>query len=286
MLISNIQHFSVHDGPGIRTTVFLKGCPLSCPWCANPENISSKMQYMFLKNKCVKDKEKCMFNEKCKVLQNCQELNDEDARNCPLGAIAKCGIEWNENELIEELAKDKIFYGEDGGITFSGGEPLLHMEQLTNIIAKLKQQGIDVCVESSLFIDQHRMQEAIKHFDRFIVDIKIMNTKKCKEILHGDIDIYMKNLKMLSDSNKPYVMRFPLVPGYTDDDENINEVVRIVNKYKPDLVEIFSVHNLAESKYWALGRKYTVFQKMKEEQLYEIKCKLIDKKVETKIITI
>lgn len=277
MLISNIQHFSVHDGPGIRTTVFLKGCPLSCPWCANPENISSKMQYMFLKNKCVKDKEKCMFNEKCKVLKNCQELNDEDARNCPLGAIAKCGIEWNENELIEELVKDKIFYGEDGGVTFSGGEPLVHMEQLTSIIAKLKQQGIDVCVESSLFIDEHSMQEAIKHFDRFIVDIKIMNKEKCKEILHGNLNRYIKNLKMLSDSNKPYVMRFPLVPGYTDDNDNINEVVRIVNEYKPDLVEIFSVHNLAESKYLALGRKYTVFQEAKDTQLIELR-KLIEKK--------
>lgn len=276
MLISNIQHFSVHDGPGIRTTVFLKGCSLSCPWCANPENISSKMQYMFLRNKCVKDKEKCMFNEKCKVLKNCQELNDEDARNCPLGAIAKCGIEWNENELIEELVKDKIFYGEDGGITFSGGEPLLHMEQLTNIIEKLKQQGIDVCVETSLFIDEHRMQEAIKHFDRFIVDIKIMNKEKCKEILHGNLDRYIKNLKLLSDSNKPYVMRFPLIPGYTDDSDNINEVVRIVNEYKPDLVEIFSVHNLAESKYLALGRKYKAFQEAKDTQLMELR-KMIEK---------
>ncbi len=276
MLISNIQHFSVHDGPGIRTTLFLKGCSLSCPWCANPENISSKMQYMFLKNKCVKEKEKCIFNENCKVLKNCQELNDEDARNCPLGAIAKCGIEWNENELIEELVKDKIFYGEDGGVTFSGGEPLVHMEQLTSIIAKLKQQGIDICVESSLFIDEHRMQEAIKHFDRFIVDIKIVNKEKCKEILHGNIDRYIKNLKMLSDSNKTYVMRFPLVPGYTDDNENINEVVRIVNEYKPDLLEIFSVHNLAESKYLALGRKYTAFQEAKDTQLIEVK-NLIEK---------
>ncbi len=286
MLISNIQHFSVHDGAGIRTTVFLKGCPLSCPWCANPENMCSKMQYMFLKNKCAKDNEKCIFNENCKALNNCQELNEEDASKCPLGAIAKCGAEWNEDELVDELVKDKIFYGEDGGVTFSGGEPLIHMKQLTSILTKLKQRSIDVCVESSLFVDEYSMQEAIKHFDRFIVDIKIVNKEKCKEILHGNLDMYIKNLKILSDSNKPYVMRFPLVPGYTDDDENINEVVKIANAYKPDLVEIFSVHNLAASKYLALGRKYTVFQEMKEEKLYEIKCKFIDTEVETKIIAI
>jgi len=152
--ITNIQHFSLHDGPGIRTTVFLKGCNLKCPWCANPECISSKIQGEF-------------------------------------------GYDISLEKLEQEIVKDKPFYETGGGVTFSGGEPLLQINDLEPLLKSLKNKNINICFETALFVPEKYLKIAKKYSDEFIVDIKMINHENCKKVIGGKIDQYLNNINYL-----------------------------------------------------------------------------------------
>ena len=148
--ITNIQHFSLHDGPGIRTTVFLKGCNLKCPWCANPECISS-------------------------------EIQGEFGYDIPLAKL--------ENEII----KDEPFYKTGGGVTFSGGEPLLQINNLEPLLNSLKNKNINICFETALFVPEKYLKIAKKYCDEFIVDIKMIDSITCMEVIGGKISQFLNN---------------------------------------------------------------------------------------------
>ena len=196
--ITDIQHFCLHDGPGIRTTVFLKGCSLNCPWCANPECISSKIENGF-------------------------------------------GYDISLEELETEILKDVPFYKTGGGVTFSGGEPLL---QIKNLEPLLKKLDINICFETALFVPPKSVKLAIKYADEFIVDIKILDKKTCKRIIENDINIYLNNLQIL-DLDK-VTFRIPICE-YTLNDTEL--IIDLLKKYPPKNVEIFIIHNLANDKY-------------------------------------
>ncbi len=237
-LITNIQRFCFHDGPGIRTTVFFKGCSLHCPWCANPENIFFKQQY----------------------LDNKME-----------------GKFYDEKELFDELIKDKIYFEQgDGGITFSGGEPLLYLELYTNMLEKLKREDINLCIETSLFVDKEKCIWAIKNIDYFIVDIKILSEGECYKILGGKLELYYRNIEYLCEhiDREKLIFRVPLVPGLTYTKRNIERIKVFINKYPCNHVEIFSVHNLGAKKYEYLGEKYIPFKTIDVDVLEKIKEEL------------
>ena len=146
--ITNIQHSCFHDGPGIRTTVFLKGCNLKCPWCCNPENIDFEIDKYF-------------------------------------------GEEINLEDLKKELLKDKEFYSLNNvGVTFSGGEPILQINKLIELLKELKSENINICFETALFINEKQLKLTIPYVDEFIVDIKILNNKLCRDIIGGDINLF------------------------------------------------------------------------------------------------
>ena len=163
IVLTNIQRFSLHDGPGIRTTVFLKGCNLKCPWCANPENMDFKLiKY---------------FNE---------ETKEE----------GYFGNEIEISKLYNEIIKDKAYYKmNNGGVTFSGGEPLLQIKALEPLLIKLKNENINICIETALQVSTELVRIAAKYIDEFIVDIKILDNEKCKDILNGNLELYYKNLE-------------------------------------------------------------------------------------------
>lgn len=211
--ITNIQHFCLHDGPGIRTTVFLKGCNLKCPWCANPECISCDIEGDFGRDISIKDLEK-------------------------------------------ELLKDKAYYSlNNGGVTFSGGEPLLQIDKLNKLLMSLKNQNIHICFETALFINKKLLKYAVPYVDEFIVDIKILVPVLCKNTLGGNVDVFMENLKFLSRVNKKVKFRIPVCKDVLDS-QNINLILDLLADFKSNSVEIFKVHNLAKEKYQKLNKEF------------------------------
>jgi pyruvate formate lyase activating enzyme len=248
--LSNIQRFSLHDGPGIRTTIFLKGCNLKCPWCANPEN----MTFDFTEYYNTDNQEHGVF-----------------------------GKDMDLKELYNEIIKDKEYYKlNSGGVTFSGGEPLLQIKALEPLLKKLKAEKINMCIETALQVPEELVKIAIKYIDEFIVDIKILDSKKCKDILNGNIEFYMNNLKILSEKSKISIFRIPLNNEYTLKEENITKILDLLKMYPEPKVEIFKVHNLAESKYESIGKEMTKFTDVEDktvETLYN-RIKKVNSKVE------
>lgn len=150
MIITNIQRFSLHDGPGIRTTVFLKGCSIRCPWCSNPENINHQIE------RYVKDEKEGFY-----------------------------GKEYSVDQVLKEVLKDKIFYEDNGGVTFSGGEALLYAKELLPLMEQIKQNNISIAVESSLFVPSSYLEMVIPFVEYFYVDLKVMDKERCTELLNG-----------------------------------------------------------------------------------------------------
>ena len=268
-LITNIQRFCVHDGPGIRTTVFFKGCSLHCPWCANPENIKFEQQVFVSTEKC---KESCQRTSCCEFKQK-QQICEADINLCCYGVFNKVGRYYAEDELYNEILKDKSFYQNEGGVTFSGGECLLFLDKYEEMIKKLHENLVSVCVETSLFVPFDKLVWAVSNVDYFYVDIKILDMMSCKEILGGDLDIFLHNLKFLYENidSEKLIYRIPLVKDVIYETENMEKIVRLINLYTPKQVEIFSAHNLGEKKYERLQKEYHPYYVLESEDLSAVK---------------
>lgn len=258
-LIANIQRFCLHDGPGIRTTVFFKGCSLHCPWCANPENISCKEEKYYISEKC---------NAKCGHVMDCHNKIYPD--ECIYQAIGKWGEYYSEQKLYEILIKDKIYYGKDGGVTFSGGEPLLFLPRYySNLCSTLHEEGISLCIETALFVAEEAAKWMINVMDYIYIDIKILNQNKCKTYLGGNLVQYLNNLNIVHENkgDKKIVYRIPLIHGYTDSEENLDSICKLVEKFPPYRVEILKAHNLGKKKYERLGRGYNDFSSPDDDRI-------------------
>lgn len=265
ILITNIQRFSLHDGPGIRTTVFTKGCSLSCPWCSNPENM--KMH---------------------------QEPYVKDGIKGIYGRYLSC------DEIYDELIKDKVFYGTwdkrfismqelkrlPGGVTFSGGEALLWADKLQYLWQKLKDDHIHMAVETSLSVPTQSVELASEYMDLFYVDIKILETERCKAIIKGDLKKYFSNLEYLFLINVPIIFRIPVIGGYTDSKRNRDMVVDVIKTYRPLKVELIKGHNLGNSKYKSLGKAVLEYHEVSDNFLEEYQQMIQELEIETEICRI
>ena len=251
VLITNIQRFSLHDGPGIRTTVFCKGCSLRCPWCANPENLEPEPEQY------VKGGKPGIY-----------------------GRFVTC------EELYGEVMKDALFYRQQGqgtgldalpgGVTWSGGEALLQADKLEPLFQKLRAAGIHQCVETCLFVPPDKLAIAMEYLDLFYVDIKIMDKERCQNILHGDLELYLTNIKTLFAAQKPVVFRAPVIGGYTDGEENIEAVIDLIRQYRPLKVELIKEHNLGQSKYISLGKTPPELHTVTDEDMENYREKILD----------
>lgn len=234
LLITNIQRMCFHDGPGIRTTVFLKGCGLRCPWCSNPENLSFRQD----------------------------EYENE-------GEKGVYGIYYNPREITDILIKDQKFWGTGGGVTFSGGEPLMQAELLLPVLKLLKERHIHTAVETALFVPEKMVREILPYIDYFIVDAKILDKDKCKEILGGDISTYFSNVRLLYQKGRLKLFRIPCCPEYTFTEKNKKLLTDFLGEYHQVPVQVFSVHNLGEKKYKSLGREIWQSDGVEQQQLID-----------------
>ena len=248
VIVSSIQRFCLHDGPGIRTTVFFKGCSLKCPWCSNPENINF----------------------------NIEEYKDNDE-------IKYFGYEISLEKLEEEILKDKKFYDDGGGVTFSGGECLLQFKNIEPLLKKLKNENINICIESALNVNSELVDIALKYVDHYYVDIKILDSNTQK-LIGANKDIYFKNVEKLLNNNVDVIFRMPLVKGYTYTKQNIKELLVFIEKYKIKKVELFRIHNLGEFKYKLLNKEVTKFESISDEEIVDLKNKIEKLNVDVKII--
>lgn len=240
MIITNIQRFSLHDGPGIRTTVFMKGCSLRCPWCSNPENLNSFQEYY------IKDGQKGIY-----------------------------GKDYTVAEVFNEVMKDKNFYDCNGGVTFSGGEALLQAEKILPLLQKFKDEGITTAIETCLFVPTKNIELVVPFIDFFYVDMKIMDKKKCRDKIKGNLDLYKKNLDVLS-SKKKFTVRVPVIGGYTDNSENRRLVAEEINRYRTSIIriELIKEHNLGNSKYKTLSLPLPQYVDVSDELMKKYKEEL------------
>lgn len=250
--IFDIKEFSIFDGPGIRQTVFLKGCPLRCNWCHNPEGLSMKPQVMVSDNACKhcgKCIEICEHKENCIVCGKCVEL-------CPENARRIVGVPYTSDELVKRIKKDSDYYNQyGGGVTFSGGEPLLQHEFLFEVIQKL--DGVHKTIETSGYTDEKIFKKAVELFDYIIMDIKIMDDKLHQKYTSVSNVKILNNAKILMKSNKPFRIRVPLIPGVSDTIENIEAFAKfIVENNKNTFIELLPYHKTAGAKYGMVGSEY------------------------------
>lgn len=302
LLVTNIQRFSLYDGPGIRTTVFLKGCPLKCPWCCNPENINDIPEFYFNKNECIKTEgiscDKCVKSCELGLLEKPENILENNKLTClkckkcilacPKLALGIYGEEISTEDLINLIEKDKDYYtSSSGGVTFSGGEPLMQASDLRNCLAELKKREINIAIETSLFAPSESLKLIEDLVDVFIIDIKILDAKKCLKIMECDLKNFITNVEKILNGNKRFIFRFPVVKGFTYNKSNINALYSFITKYNLSYLEIFNAHNLSCKKYQSLNLKVPKIEKITEEEINNFKDKLIeDLKIEVNILSL
>jgi len=294
LIITDLQRFCLNDGPGIRTTVFLKGCSIKCPWCCNPETQLPHPEIFFNKALCLREKgidcKRCL--EDLSLPEDYLKLNFDEVENrvkyrnlielCPTNALGVYGYELGIEELLENLKKDEVYFKNTrGGVTFSGGEPLLY--DLSYWLKKIKKLNYHICIETSLYAPLDNLSKTINLTDLYIVDIKILSRQKVREILKGDIDIFLKNVDHLVKFHKNDILfRFPVVERYTNTEENLRLLFRFIKGFEVKYMEIFSVHNLAANKYLSLSREYINLPIASKKYLKNLK-KLIEEETHIEV---
>lgn len=265
--VMDIERFAIHDGPGIRTVVFLQGCPLFCPWCANPESQIIKKQLMHMKNKCTKCKsclmtcpksainfinDKIVFNrDLCGECETCGNI-------CPNNAIHFSGLEKTVEEIIAEVMKDKDYYDDsNGGITISGGEPFFQYKEFLELLKEAKQKGLNIAVETTGNVDINRIIEAEPYIDLFLFDIKHIEREKLKEVTGGELDKILRSLEYISSKNpEKIIIRVPVIPTFNYEDKIINEIIDLACKYEIKEIHLLPFHTLGKNKYDQIDKKY------------------------------
>lgn len=286
--VFNIKRFAVHDGPGIRTSVFFKGCSLHCPWCQNPEGISSTKKLLYYSNRCIECNtciEFCLLNAIIKLPESAKitinrdkcDLCGECVHHCPSGALAFDTIDYSLSELVQEIEKDMVFFeASDGGVTFTGGEPLLQSEIISEIAKHIQKNKIHIAVETSLMVPFSYLIRAIEFVDLFIVDLKIIDKKQSKETIGMDLDLYRENLEYLFSCHVDLILRVPLIPKFTDSDSNLKSIrlfVKELNlKYNRNIsIEALNFNPLSKSKYQQLGQTLPAIERWKKYTSKEMK---------------
>lgn len=259
-LIFNIQRYSIQDGSGIRTIVFLKGCPLHCPWCCNPESQSFQIEQVKIYDRCIH----------CK---NCSNSEVE----CPADAITVFGKYMSVKEVLNEIEKDEIFYNTSGGgVTLSGGEVLSQIEFSKELLKEVKKLAINTAIETSGFGNSKSLIDLSKYIDLILFDLKIMDRKKAKKILGVDVELIKENMRLLVQYNKKVIPRIPLIPHFTMEEENIKEIITFVKKLGLREIHLLPFHQYGGKKYKYLNKQYGLsnLKPPTENQVNSIKEKI------------
>lgn len=265
-IIFDIKKFAVHDGPGIRTTVFMKGCPLKCIWCHNPEGINISKEIIYYDYKCL-NCQKCIqicpnnaiykknnkiitLNQNCNICQKCVE-------ECPSNSRQIIGQVISVGQLIKEIEKDFIYFDSSkGGVTFSGGEPFMQPAFLTKILQECKNRDIHTTIDTSGYVESKIFSNIIDKVDLFLYDLKLLNDKQHKIYTGVSNQLIKSNLKKLTQSKKDVIIRYSLIPKITDTKDNIKLLIDFISTLKNiNEIDLLPFHNVSE-KYNRLGKEY------------------------------
>ena len=263
-VIFDIKKYAIHDGPGIRTTVFFKGCPLACRWCHNPEGISVASQRVYRQERCVRCGECIQICPQNVIVETVDGMDSDTANcdlcqtcaeQCPSGAVEFVGRKVTVAEVVRQIEKDTAFYDQSGGgVTFSGGEPLMQPDFLLDLLDACSHLDLHRTVDTTGYADAELLLKVAQKTDLFLYDIKLMDVAKHRDFTGVSNRLILDNLKLLSENKARIQVRIPLIPGINDDVDNINRTAEFVAALSGiDHIAILPFHNSAREKYGRLG---------------------------------
>lgn len=270
-LVFNIQGFSIQDGPGIRTVVFLKGCPLRCDWCSNPESQTVSRDILHIRTKCVKCYmciNKCPLGaisvpEKDEFIkinhQSCADCQDHPCiKGCYQSALEDVGSYMTIEDVMGKVVADEAFYqNSGGGVTLSGGEALMQSEFCTELFKECRKNYIHTAIETCGYAPWEKFKELLDYTDLVLYDVKHMDSDIHKELTGVSNELILRNLEAIFTQTKvPTIIRVPVIPGANDSNENLEATARFTKKIGAKEVNIMAYHRLGTGKYAGLGREY------------------------------
>ena len=266
--IFDIKRYAIHDGPGIRTTIFIKGCPLRCVWCHNPESWSPLPQRLYKQNKCIgcgvcvsicPQEGLAITSEGIKskgiACLNCGKCADE----CPALAMEICGKEWGLEEILKEVLKEKnVMLKGRGGITLSGGEPLVNPDFAIRLLKAFGEEGLHRAVDTTLYASKSTVEKVAEECELFLVDLKCMDNKLHEKFTGVPNEPILNNLKFISSIHHPYYIRIPLISGVNVFEENLEKTGAFLSSLEsqPEVIDLLPYHDIGKGKHERMGSHY------------------------------
>lgn len=267
-ILFNIQRFSLHDGPGIRTTVFFKGCNMRCSWCHNPESFQMQPQLSVNHSLCtlcgscvavcpnqahtIKENRHIFDAKKCTGCKAC-------VTECPADALKIIGEEWTVDQVVAECLKDKIYYQNNGGVTLSGGEATLQFDFLLELVKALKHRKLHICLETNGNICKEKLTILSEYIDLFLFDFKLYDDALHAQYIGTSNTIVYESLAILNELKKDVILRCPIIPNVNDSSEHFEEIKKIKQTYNNIIdVELMPYHDIGKSKWESIGLEYTL----------------------------
>jgi pyruvate formate lyase activating enzyme len=261
--VFNVMRFAVHDGPGIRTTVFLKGCPLACWWCHNPESQSSRPEVIYSEQRCLRcgacvascpnhalsiNESIHVDPERCRACGTCVE-------RCFAGARQLAGASVSVADLLKKIERDRVFYEESGGgVTLSGGEPLAQAAFAEKFLAACHDAGIHTALDTCGYASPAAFQRVAQHVDLFLFDLKVLDSQQHRELTGAPNQPILENLRWLAGQNKDVILRVPVIPGCTDSPANLDAIGTLAHSLHLGRIDLLPYHRIATDKYQRLHR--------------------------------
>ena len=261
-IVFDIQRYSLHDGPGLRTNVFLKGCPLRCGWCANPESQQLMPELALSAQNCIRCGQYDPACPDCWTEKNGDGTTAVDLGQrtdlCPTGAMHWLGRRRTAGDVIEEVLRDKPFYVDGGGLTLTGGEPTMQPQMAEALLCLAQDEGISTAIETTGYTTWAVLERLLPHLDTILYDVKHIDSEFHRQFTGVDNERILNNLRQLVAFGAPVTVRVPLIPGFNDDAASLGAIAQFVVSLNSGImgVDLLPYHTYGQAKYQALGRPY------------------------------